>query len=455
MPDVIYGILDSFNREKAVTKSKAVLALFGGKKTVTSNQVSPAWPHFSKKAIGTVANLLSEGKGISLGQSKIAMDTEARFAKYHGVRYALALSSGTAALQCAVAGCNIAPGDEVITTPYSWGASTGCILSEGAIPIFADVLEETGLIDPASVENKITKRTRGVLVVHIYGQPCDMRPLRAIARKHKLPLIEDCSQAHGAVYRGRRVGGFGQAAGFSCMGGKPLAATEMGMFITDDRDTYDRALLSSMHPQRQLFEVKRHGGGMTDAYRKYADSLSASCRTSDVNCVLLMDQLPNLKKWNRNRVGNRDDLACQVSDIEFIRFPKYPKHVKPTYHMATMRYDETKALGVTRETFMTALRAEGVFAMTYVSDPIPNWRRMNAKSYDGPANLWIPALKRAGVRYDPRDIPVCMKLSKKTSVQMSFNNLIEPEKRLIKQYARAFHKVAGNLPILLKWQAKR
>ena len=433
----------------------SVLALLGGKKAVKSKPVSPTWPRFSRNAIQTVAKLLSDGKGISLGRSDIVLEAEAKFASYHGVRYALAVSSGTAALQCAVAGCNIGPGDEVITSPYSWGATTGCLLSMGAIPIFADVLEETGLIDPESVEKKITPRTRGIMIVHIYGQPCDMDPLLRIARKHGLALMEDCSQAHGATYRKRRVGGFGQASGFSCMGGKLLATTEMGMFITDDRDTYDRAILSSMHPQRQFFPVKPHGGGLSESYRKYADSLSPGYRTSDIECVLLLDQLPHLKEWNRNRARNRDEFARQVRDIEFIRFPTYPKHIKPVYHMATMRYDETKAGGVTRETFMAAVRAEGLWVDSYVRDPIPNWTRMHARRYDGPTNLWMAGLKRSGVRYHLRDIPVCVELAGKTSVEMSFNTLTEPEERRISQYARAFHKVTENLPALLEWQKKQ
>lgn len=431
------------------------LALLGGEKVVTRRPVSPIWPIYSRKAVQTIAKLLSAGKANSLGLSEITKEAEAAFARYNGVRYALALSSGTASLWCAIAGCDIGPGDEVITSPYSWGATTGAILAQGAIPVFADVLEETGLIDPASVEKKITRRTRGIHLVHIYGQPCDMRPLRAIARKHKLALVEDCSQAHGAMYRGKRVGSMSDAAGFSCMSGKLLATTEMGMFVTNDREVYDRALLSSMHPQRQLGPIWPHGGGVSDAYRKYSDSLNISFRTSDINCVLLLDQLGHLDGWNRNRAGNRDDLAGQVADVEFIRFPRYPKHVKPSFHQVTLRFDEENALGVTRATFQAAMKAEGVPVFTYVEDPIPNWLRLNARSYRGPVLYWMEGLKRSGVRYNPKDIPVCMKLSKKSSVQMGFNRHTVPEKQLMKQYAEAFHKVAENLPALLAWQRKQ
>jgi len=257
------------------------------------------------------------------------------------------------------------------------------------------------------------------------------------------------------MYRGRLVGGFGDAAGFSCMGGKLLAATELGMFITSNRQTYDRAMLASMHPARLWLEPKPHGGGLTRPYRKYIDSLSLNYRTSDIPCLLLMDQLPHLKRWNRSRAANRDHLAAAVADLGLVRFPSYPRHEQPVYHMATLRYDQEKAGGVTRETFAAALSAEGVGAFTYVRSPIPTWLRLQGRSYDGPANMWIPALRRAGVRYDPGDIPVCMKLARETSLQMSFNNFTEPEPRLMAQYAQAFHKVAENLPALLRWQKRR
>ncbi len=432
----------------------AKLALLGGRKTVTARPASPTWPRFSSKAIGAVAKLLASGRGISLGRSRIVLEAEGKFAAFHGARYAMAVNTGTASLHCAVAGCNIAPGDEVITSPYSWGSTTGCILHQGAIPVFADVLEETGLIDPASVERRITARTRGMVVVHIYGQPCDMTALRRIARRHKLALIEDASQAHGAMYRGRPVGSWGDAAGFSCMGGKLLAATEMGMFLTSDRSVYDRALLIAQHPCRLTLKPSAHGGGLRRAYHKYIDSLSFNYRTSDVTCTLLLDQLAHLRRWNRNRAANRKLLVEKVGELGFVRFPAYPAHVQPSYHMVTLRYDQGKAGGVTRETFAAAMSAEGAGLFTYVRIPIPTWTRMQADSYRGPANPWIAALKRARTRYESSEIPVCMKLARSSSLQMVFNNYTELEERLMNQFAAAFHKVAENLPALLDWQRR-
>ena len=433
----------------------AKLALLGGRRTVTAKSVSPVWPRFSKKAIAAVVKLLETGGGISTGRSKIVADAERAFADYHGVKHAMAVGSGTAALHAAVLGCGIEPGAEVITSPYSWGSTTACLLHSNIVPTFADVEEQTGLLAPASVEQRIGPRTRGIMVVHIYGQPADMRSLRRIAKKHNLALMEDCSQAHGAAYRGKRVGSLGDAAGFSCMGYKLLGTTEMGMMLTNSRATYERALLFSQHHSLLCRKPTPRGPGVHKALYPYVDALVYSYRTTDIDCVLLLDQLVHLTRWNKARTANRNALVDAIGDIEFVRAPVYPKWVDPVYHMATFRYDERKAGGVTRESFMTALSAEGAGASVYIYSPIPLWARMNARGYTGPSAPWLPMLRKAGVRYSAKDIPICMKLSEKTSFQMFFNALTEPEPELMQQYAKAFHKVAENMDALREWQKKQ
>ncbi|MGH8017000.1 MAG: DegT/DnrJ/EryC1/StrS family aminotransferase [Opitutaceae bacterium] len=156
------------------------------------------------------------GKLFGLGRKHVPEigEAEEALSRYHAGRHVLATSSGHGALQAALAGLEICCGDEVITTPYTWGASTSCILHQNAIPVFVDVERETGLIDPAQVEAAITPRTRAILTAHLFGQPADLARLRAIADRHGLALIEDGSQAHGAEIDGRRAGTVGDAAGF-------------------------------------------------------------------------------------------------------------------------------------------------------------------------------------------------------------------------------------------------
>lgn len=428
------------------------LALLGGRKAVTARRRSPAWPHYSVRGIATVAMMLYTARGNAIGHNRVVKEAEAKFADYHGVRYALALSSGTGALHSALAGCGIEPGDEVITSPYSWGATTACILHHGAVPVFADVLPDTGLLDPAAVVGKITARTRAILVVHLYGQPADMPALQAIATKYHLQLIEDASQAHGAKLDGKLVGSLSDAAGFSCMTGKLLAVTEMGMLLTDDRQTYERALLLSQHSSRLIEEPSEHSGGLSAEYLPYADSLSYNYRATGLDCVLLMDQLPHLAGWNRTRSANRNHFVSMIGDIEFIRFPSYPANVEPVYHIATLNYDEKKAMGVTRETFLAAIIAEGVDMLTYVDQPIPLFARLQTQNENLSFAPWLPGLRNAGIRYTANDLPVCLDLTRKRAMQMRFNAFIELEPKLMQQYANAFHKVAENLPLLLERQ---
>ncbi|MHB9132679.1 MAG: DegT/DnrJ/EryC1/StrS family aminotransferase [Armatimonadota bacterium] len=433
----------------------STLALLGGPKAVTVRRASPVWPRFSPRAVTMVALMLYTGRGSTMGRGRMVMEAEAQFAKYHGVQYALAVSSGTASLHCALAGCGIEPGDEVITTPYTWGATTACILHHGAIPIFTDVLPDTGLLDPAQVEAKITRRTRAILVVHIYGQPAEMNALRAIARKHHLKLIDDVSQAHGAKYHGKLAGTQSDAAGFSCMHSKLVGAMELGMLLTNDRDAYDRALLLSQHASRWEAPPSEHGGGLRKEYYPQADSLGYNYRTTDIDCVLLLDQLRHLAEWNRQRALNRNTLVGLISDLDFLRFPRYPAEVEPAYHMITLNYYEEQAGGVTRETFMQALAAEGIDIFNYVPTPIPLWTRMQADA--GPLSYapWLRTLRDAGITYSADDLPVCLELTRKRAMQIKFNPFTVPEKKLLQQYANAFHKVAENLPDLLDLQRQR
>src|ERR1700733_7881781 len=203
------------------------LALLGGQPVGDPGR--PHYPRFSERARARVDQLLQTGPMVGLSKEHPQVgEAEATIARWHGVEHCLTTASGHGALHAALIGLEITAGAEVVTTPYTWGASVSPILHNGAVPVFADVDPERGLLDSASVEAAIGPRTEAILVTHIYGQPADMTALRAVADRHGLALIEDGSQAHGARHRGTRVGAFGDAAGFSCMGGKLLATTEAG-----------------------------------------------------------------------------------------------------------------------------------------------------------------------------------------------------------------------------------
>jgi dTDP-4-amino-4,6-dideoxygalactose transaminase len=212
------------------------LALFGGPPVMSPPAwaVSPEAPHLA-------------------GEGPIA-ELEARFREWLGVEHALALSSGTAALHVALRACGVRPGDEVIVPAYDVGAAVAAVRACGARPVFADIRPERCTLDPEAAAQRITPRTRALIVTHLFGMPADLEPLLALARAHRLSLIEDAAQALGATYRGRPVGTWGDFGCFSLGPGKILNAGEGGILVTRDLDRFRRAVRLSQHPLRQLRE---------------------------------------------------------------------------------------------------------------------------------------------------------------------------------------------------------
>ena len=189
----------------------ARLAIDGGKPAVPENFVAHNWERFRKSTqeeIAAVVEVLKSGHlSIALGKGMPNAEAlEREFAEYIGAKYALAVNSGTASLHCALAGVGIEPGDEVIVPAYTFIASAMAVLHQNAIPVFADVNPDTFVIDPSDVERKISSRTRAIMAVQMYGLPCDMDPIRAIAKKHNLKVIEDAAQAIGQRIKVRRLG---------------------------------------------------------------------------------------------------------------------------------------------------------------------------------------------------------------------------------------------------------
>lgn len=418
------------------------LALLGGKKIgpVSLDQ----HPTFSKTAIRRAVKLLEKGATVGLGKHHpIVKEAEESIARWQKVKHCMVVSSGHASLQIAILGLEIGPGDEIITTPYSWGASVSCILHCGAVPIFTDVLKDTGLMDPASIESRITSRTRAILVVHIHGQPANMPAIMKIARRHNLPVIEDGSQAHGASISGKMVGQFGTASGFSCMGFKLLGTMEAGYMLTKNEDVYWRAALFSQHMGRSP------DPGFPDKLRPYVDSLVYSYRLSPVTAVLLTEQLKKLDRENTGRRKNVNTLRRLMQGLQMISFPNYPKNILPAYYTLSMNFLPEHA-GVQRETIEKAMTAEGVPVGHYVPSCIPHWERLKTRGYKGPRNPWTRQLRDSGVHYRRDSYPGCQhKIDH--ALDMDWN-YIKPSKEKMQRLADIFTKVEENLPALRDWE---
>ncbi len=421
------------------TPTASKLALLGG--TRVGEVTYSKFPQFSERAIERVVEVLRAGKAIGLGRfhSPEIAEAEDTISRYHGGQHVLACGSGHAALQGALAGLEICCGDEVITTPYTWGASISCILHQNAIPVFVDVERDTGLIDPAQIETAITPRTKAILAVHIFGQPANLQRLRAIADKHKLMLIEDGSQAHGAEIGGVRVGNVGDAAGFSCMGGKVLPTTEAGYLVTPHKSVFWKAAMIGQHMGRSPEK------DFPDELRPWVDSLVYTYRVTPLNAVLLTEQFGRIDGWVAERRRHADLFREKIAGSRFLRMPDYAAGVKPVYHMLTMNFD-AEAAGVSRNTFAAALKAEGMLAFGYVPSPIPDWTRLHWQDYSGPRVSWLDALAKAGVDYRGMALPNC-RARVANSIETRFD-FVDAQEEMISRMAEIVFKVEANISAL-------
>ena len=207
-----------------------------------------AKPSIDSQEIENVVEVLKSGM---LASGEWTRRFESEFADYIGTKYAVTTTSGTTALDIALKALDIERGDEVIVPDFTFIATANAVLFQNARPVFVDVDEETFAIDPGDVVEKISSRTKAVIGVHLFGHPFDVKPIQEICDDHGLFLVEDCAQAHGAEYRGKKVGGFGAASCFSFYGTKNMVTGEGGMITTNNNDVEERLRLIINHGQSQ------------------------------------------------------------------------------------------------------------------------------------------------------------------------------------------------------------
>lgn len=257
------------------------------------------------------------------------VEFEKDFAAYCGAEHCVAFNSGTSALHVAMLLLNIAPGDEVITTPSTFVATSWAISYVGAKPVFVDVDDATFNLDPALVERAMTPRTKAILPVHLYGHPAHLDPLLALARKHKVPLVEDAAQAHGATYSGRRVGTFGVMSCFSFYPGKNLGACgEGGALVTNNAAFAARAR-----------SLREHGSSQ----RYYHDEVGYNYRMEGIQGAVLGVKLKHLESWTeeRRRVAHRYDALLADTPLQL---PREADYAKSAWHLYVVRHPKRDEL---------------------------------------------------------------------------------------------------------------
>ena len=318
--------------------------------------------HRLKKDIDAAINDVLEDTRFILGPNVSALEEEV--ATYHGLSQAVGVANGTDALLLALRACGIEAGDEVITTPFTFIATAEVVALLKARPVFVDIEPVTFNMDWRQIESKITSRTKAVIPVHLFGHPADMDPIMAIAQKHNLRVIEDCAQAFGAVYHGRKVGAIGDIGCFSFFPSKNLAGYgDGGMIVTRSDETAAKIKM-----------LRNHGS----ARRYYHDDVGYNSRLDEIQAAIIRIKLKKIDEFNAARRRNAA-LYCAAIKRKGIILPSVSGDCEHVYHQFTIRADQ-------RDLLADALQKKEVASAVYYPVPL---HRQNAflNLYDGPETM--------------------------------------------------------------------
>jgi dTDP-4-amino-4,6-dideoxygalactose transaminase len=420
------------------------LALLGGGKTVTREipQELFHWPIVNEAMEQGILEVLRSG---NMSGTDITKKFERKFADWVGAEYGLAHSSGTASLQAAMYGLGVGVGDEIICPAVTYWASCVQALSLGASVVFADIDPETLCIAPDDLENRISDRTKVIVVVHYLAYPADMDKIMAIARKHNIKVLEDVSHAHGALYKGKMVGNIGDAAGYSLMSGKSFAIGEGGMLTTNDQEVYERAILFGQYARHSDLKLDKYKAisGLPHGGYKY--------RMHQMSSVIGLEQL---KKYPAE-IAEIDkamnyfwDILEDVPGLRSHRPPKGGGTTKGGWYAAHGIYKSEELGGLSVKRFSEAVVAEGAQCSPGCNRALhthPLFHSVDVYGHGRPTNLAnLPS--DADIRQGSGSLPVAEGIQGKVFGIPYFKKFM-PE--IIKEYAEAYRKVAENYKDLL------
>ncbi|MCB1801864.1 MAG: DegT/DnrJ/EryC1/StrS aminotransferase family protein [Gammaproteobacteria bacterium] len=320
----------------------------------------PGWPSFDQEQIDAVSEVLASGK-VNYWTGDEGRHFEREFADYVGVNHGIALANGSVAIELALHALGIGAGDEVIVTPRTFIASASSIVIVGATPVFADVDADTQNISAATIAPHIGPRTRAIICVHLAGWPCDMEPIMALAQQHDLRVIEDCAQAHGARYRGRPVGSFGDMAAFSfCQDKIMTTGGEGGMLVTDSEGLWDRAWSYKDHGKRYA-TVYRPREPHETGFRWVHESFGTNFRMTEMQAAIGRIQLRRLDDWVAQRRRNAARLVERLTGEPLLRIPLPGDDIGHAYYKFYAFLDEARLkTDWTRDRIVGEIVARGV-----------------------------------------------------------------------------------------------
>lgn len=365
------------------------LAIDGGEKTVHSTF---PWPIYDESEVQAVAEVIRSGRwgNPDCGDAVAAFEQE--FAAYCGTKYAVSCVNGSVSLRLALISCGVRPGDEVIVPPYTFIATASTVLEVNCVPVFVDIDPDTYNLDPKAIEAAITERTKVIIPVHFAGLACDMDAILDIAKRHNLRVIEDAAHAHGAEYKGRKLGSIGDVGSFSFQSSKNLTSGEGGIVVTNDDELY--RMMASL---RNVGRMEGH---------QWYDHFNPGCnyRITQMQAVLLSQQLKRLEAQTVLRNDNGLYLNELLADIDGITpLSRGEAEIRHCYHLYIFKYDPSAFGELSRKDFVAQLAAEGVPCSMGYPHPLykqPVFQNKNFMCYAIPesvdySSVICPAAERA------------------------------------------------------------
>ncbi|HEX6588853.1 MAG TPA: DegT/DnrJ/EryC1/StrS aminotransferase family protein [Longimicrobiales bacterium] len=327
------------------------------------NTAFSPWPSFTEEEAQAAAAVIASNR-VNYWTGREGREFEAEFAAWTGTSHAVALANGTLALDLAIDALGIGPGDEVVVTPRTFMASVSCVVRAGAVPVFADVDRDSGNLSAATIERVITPRTRAVVCVHLAGWPCDMDPIMELAGRHGFAVIEDCAQAHGALYKGRRVGSIGHLGAWSfCQDKIMTLGGEGGMVTTNDRELWARVWSLKDHGKNPDTVASAAGPG----FRWLHESFGTNARMIEVQSVLGRIQLKRMPAWTAQRNAHADAIAAALEPFAgargVVRVPRVDRaegSMHAYYKFYAYARPEHMAEGWSRDRIVESIVARGV-----------------------------------------------------------------------------------------------
>jgi perosamine synthetase len=333
------------------------LAIDGGPRT--RSETFPRWPFLGPDDVTAVAEVLDSGKLTQL-TGRYVGDFERAFADWHGVEHCVTTSSGTTAIHAALMALGVGPGDEVIVPAHTFIASATPVLHQGATPIFADVDDRTFCISPESVRQRVENRTKAIVAVHLNGHPADLDALLEIARSRGIAVIEDAAQAHGAIYKGHKVGTIGEVGCFSFWEDKIITTGgEGGAIITGDPALADR-----------VRRIRHHGEGPIEGERTYYHlELGYNYRMTSMQAATGLIQLRKLDEYLIARRRNAAHLSERMAEIRQVEPPFVADYAAHSYYKYICRLRRDSGIDIAR--FVAAVAAEGLPISRRYPTPLP------------------------------------------------------------------------------------